>query len=356
MPLGNTTAMSAYDPFRWLKRGGLVLLAVTILSTVIYWSLGQYYARPDWTPLHCLFMVVITLTTIGYGDWLDIRNAPLAEIYTMILAVVGMGVPAFVITNAIGLIVEGLFSDIYRRRKMDKQIAGMKEHFILCGVGTTGLHCAIELLRTRRSFVAIDKDVEQLERLRKECGEFPYVVGAAGDDDVLRAAGIERAQGLLACLTEDKDNLFITITARALNPKLRIISRVVDEEARPKLLRAGANSVVNTTAIGGMRVVSEMVRPTVVTFLDAMLRDPDDPHRFEELTVEPGSDVENRTLATAELRRNNKVLVVSVKLAGERQFTYSPSADLVLKAGCTLVLLASVSDLEELRPRFRAKT
>ena len=181
-------AGSRYDPFKWLERGALALGAIVVLSTAVYWLLGKYYHRQDWTLLNCLFMVVITLTTIGYGDWLQIKDLYAAEVYTMFLAVAGMGVPAFIISNVIGLIVEGLLSDAFRRRRMGKQMAEMRDHIIVCGIGTTGYHCVEELARTRRPFVAIDSEAERLARATHELGEFPYLVGQADNDERLREA------------------------------------------------------------------------------------------------------------------------------------------------------------------------
>jgi voltage-gated potassium channel len=343
-----------YDPFRWIRWGLLVLLAITALSTLVYWLLGRYYGREDWTAFNCLFMVVITLTTIGYGDWLQIKGLYLAELYTMFLALVGMGVPAFVISNAIGLIVEGLFSDVFRRRRMDKQVAGMTEHLIVCGVGTTGYHCLEELVKTRHPLVAIDRDAARLAAVAQELGDFPYLVGDADDDQTLRDAGVERAAGLIACLTDDKENLFVTLSARALNPRLRIVSKVVAEAARSKLLAAGASVVVNTTAIGGLRLVSELVRPSVVTFLDAMIRNPTDNYRFEELNVAAGCEVQGQTLALAQLREHTQVLVVAAREPKRARFTYNPAPDFLLTPGTVVVLLGRMQDLEALRPRFTA--
>jgi voltage-gated potassium channel len=116
---------SRFDPFRYFKWGGLALVTLTLLSTVVFWSLGHLYHRPDWTWMNCLFMVVITLTTIGYGDWLELRGLHLAEAFTMLLAMIGIAAPAFLVSNVTALIVEGLFTDIFRRRRMDKQIAKM---------------------------------------------------------------------------------------------------------------------------------------------------------------------------------------------------------------------------------------
>lgn len=238
---------------------------------------------------------------------------------------------------------------------MEKLIAGLKDHIIVCGVGTTGTHCLSELMWTGRSVVGIDKDEIKLRHLCDEIGEFPYVVGSAESDEVLKSAGIESASGLIACLTEDKDNVFVTLTARSMNRHLRIISKVLDETSRRKMIIAGANNTVNPTAVGGLRLVSELVRPNVVTFLDSMMRDRNAHHRFEEIEVEPGSDVAEKTLAQANLRSKGKALVVAAKRPGEKTFIYNPTADLILEPGLVLVLLASLSDLQNLRPLFVAK-
>jgi voltage-gated potassium channel len=303
--------------------------------------------------MNSLFMVVITLTTIGYGDWLDIRNLYGAEFFTLFLALVGIAVPAFLVSNVTALIVGGLFSMRFRRRRMEKRIAVLSDHIIICGVGTTGLHVVSELIWTGRPVVAIDQDEEKLLRLCQELGEFPYVVGNAESDETLREAGIERAYGLIACLTDDRDNVFVTLTARSLNRTLRIISKVLDDTSRRKLVMAGANQTVNPTAVGGMRLVSEMVRPTAVTFLDNMIRDRQSTHRFEELTVDLGAPIAGKTLAESNLRGKGKSLVVAAKRPGEKTFIYNPTADVLLEPGLILVLLASVNEIENIRPLFR---
>jgi voltage-gated potassium channel len=154
-------------------------------------------------------------------------------------------------------------------------------------------------------------------------------------------------------LTDDRDNVFVTLTARSLNRSLRIISKVLDDTSRRKLVIAGANQTVNPTAVGGLRLVSEMVRPTAVTFLDTMVRDRQSTHRFEELTVEPGSPIAGKALADSNLRGKGKSLVVAAKRPGEKTFIYNPTADILLEPGLVLVLLTSVSEIDQIRPLFR---
>ena len=338
-----------YDPFRFMKWGALLLLLLTLLSTGVYWLLGKHYGRADWTPMNCLFMVVITLTTIGYGDWLELKNLHLAEGFTMFLALVGIAVPAFLVSNVTALVVEGLFTDVFRRRRMQKKIAALRDHIIICGVGSTGLHCVTELMSTGRQIVAIDHNETKLRHLNEELCEFPYIVGSAESDEILMMAGIERAAGLIACLTEDKDNVFVTLTARQMNRNLRIISKVLEDNSRRKLAIAGANGTVNPTHIGGLRLVSELVRPTVVTFLDNMMRDRRSTHRFEQLQVGEKSAVAGKRLQDASLRGKTSALVVAIKPPESDQFIYNPTADVVLSPGTQIVLLAGTNDMATLR-------
>ncbi|HNI59577.1 MAG TPA: potassium channel protein [Pseudomonadota bacterium] len=332
-----------------MKWGALLLLLLTLLSTGVYWLLGKHYGRADWTPMNCLFMVVITLTTIGYGDWLELKNLHLAEGFTMFLALVGIAVPAFLVSNVTALVVEGLFTDVFRRRRMQKKIAALRDHIIICGVGSTGLHCVTELMSTGRQIVAIDHNETKLRHLNEELGEFPYIVGSAESDEILMMAGIERAAGLIACLTEDKDNVFVTLTARQMNRNLRIISKVLEDNSRRKLAIAGANGTVNPTHIGGLRLVSELVRPTVVTFLDNMMRDRRSTHRFEQLQVGEKSAVAGKRLQDASLRGKTSALVVAIKPPESDQFIYNPTADVVLSPGTQIVLLAGTNDMATLR-------
>jgi len=343
---------SRYEPLRLVRYGAVALAGMILSSTLVYYAIGLYHGREQWTLLNCLFMTIITLSTIGYGDWLEIKGLPVATMFTMILAIVGVAVPAFLITNATALIVDGLFADVFRRRRMDQDISKLTGHIIVCGVGSTGLHCIEELRQMDRPFVAIDKDAERLRRVYDQLGGFLYVVGAADDDDVLEEAGVGRAAGLIAALTDDKDNVFVTLSARALNPGLRIVSKGVDDLARTKLSAAGADAVVNTTAIGGRRLVGEMLSPAVMTFIEKMLREPDEPYRFEEIIVQPGSEMDGRSLAEADVRRYGRLLVVAIREPEEEGIVFNPPGTHTLRANATLVVLGRSRDLVGARRHF----
>lgn len=342
-----------YSPVRWFAWGALALVSVVLLSSLAYWLMGRYlYHRPEWTFQDCLFMVVITLTTIGYGDWLGLKGLWVAQIYTMVLAVMGVGVPAFVITNLTAVIVDGVFGNVLRRQHMDRDINKLSGHIIVCGLGATGLHCLRELIRSRTPCVGIDRDPQAIKEAAAELATLLYVEGAADVDDVLWQAGVERATGLIACLSDDKENVFVTLSARALNPRLRIISKVQDPVAKAKLRAAGANLVVDPAGIGGLRMVGEMIHPGVVSFLDSMTHDAERTHRFEDLRVMPGATVAERTLDEASLRQYANALVVAIRPHDAHHFHYNPSGDTRLAPGDTVVLLGESSEVAKLRPLF----
>jgi len=347
------TERERYSAFSFFKIGMVVSIIIAVGSTFVYYALGKYYGV-DWSLMKCLFMVVITMTTIGYGDWLNIDGKPLAEIYTMLLAIVGIGVPAFIISNVTALIVSGILGDTLRRRRMQQEIAALKDHVVVCGAGHIGEHCIAELLKVGHKFVVIDHSLDRLKDLTEDLGQFPYVIGEAGNDLTLTEAGVERASGLISTLTDDKDNLFVTLSARVLNPEIRIVSKAVDDHVSKKMMIAGASSTVSPSAIGGLRLVSELLRPATVGFLDSMLREKTTV-RFGELVVKKGSALAGRTLAAADLRQSADVLVVGARHPGVESFIYNPKADFMLEPDCVIVVLGQVTEVEKLRPLFKPR-
>lgn len=339
-----------YDPWRFLKIGLAMLAAVFVVSSVVYYLLGEYYGT-HWSVMDCVFMVAITISTIGYGDWLDLRGKTIAELFTICLAFVGIGMPAFIISTITALIVDGTVGDTVRRKRMSQEIAKLSGHTIICGAGSVGEHCIQELLKLGRKCVVIDANVERLKHLQNEFGCFPFIAGSAELDETLIQAGVKTASHLIACLSDDKNNLFITLSAKVLNPGIRIVSEGIDDHVRKKMVIAGAASVVSPSAIGGLRLVSELIRPTTTSFLDNMLRDKTNV-RFDELTVGPNSELVGKTLALADLRSLADVLVVATREAGDEAFTYNPRGAFVLNAGCVIVVMGPTPDINGLRPLF----
>jgi voltage-gated potassium channel len=317
----------------------VLLCGVLTFGTVGYMVLT---GKPLWK---CFYMTAITITTVGYEDVLDVKKSPGAEVFTIVLLFLGLGVLLYTVSAATAFVVEGDLTAVLRRRKMEKRIQGMSGHYIVCGAGETGMHAVNELLATGRSVVIVEADPQRIARLEQNLPDVPHLHADASEDDVLVAAGIARAAGLVSALAEDKDNLFVALTARRLAPNLRIVARAVEERTVPKLRTAGADAVVSPNQIGGLRMASELVRPGTVSFLDTMLRGPGAAVRFEDVTVGEKSDLAGKSLAEANLTGEAEVLVVAVRAPGEARFRYGPPAGTKLVPGMTLVLLGRSEDV-----------
>jgi voltage-gated potassium channel len=331
------------------KRLLFALLAVFIV--VLVGSLGYFIllgGKPRF--MDCIYMTVISLTTVGYGEILDIRGNIPVEIFTMILITFGMGVILYGISSLTAMIIEGELSGILRKNKMEKMIAKLNNHHIVCGGGETGRHVLTELLKNREQVVLIEHSEENIERC-KNIGNLLYIKGDATDDQNLLIAGIEKASGIVITLPSDKDSLYVTMTARMLNKQVRIISRMIDPGIEPKLRKAGANQVVSPNYIGGLRMASEMLRPAVVSFLDSMLRSSQGNLRIHQITVTENSTVEGKKLSASGLKDKYGLLVLGAKQdLGEIQF--NPSPDQELKKGMTLIVMGDVEDIARARKIF----
>jgi voltage-gated potassium channel len=229
------------------------------------------------------------------------------------------------------------------------KIKRLSGHTILCGCGVHGSVIAEELLASGHAVVAVDSSEERLAELTGT----PRLItlhGDATDDETLEAAGINRAVGLAATLPSDKDNLFLIISAKQLNPNLRVASLASTQDVRAKLVRAGADAVVASSFIGGLRLASELMRPAVVGFLDQMLRKSDSPVRFAQVHV--GPPWKGKTLGTLDSHGTEGLPILAVKPAGGDAFTYNPGDDVVLQPGMELVTMGETSRVEELMRRI----
>lgn len=233
---------------------------------------------------------------------------------------------------------------------MEKRIASLDGHIIVVGAGRTGGFVVSELAAMGRAFVVVDANREILEALNEELGgKLLYIVGDATQDDVLIEAGVERASGLVATLTDDPDNLFVTVTARSLNAKVRIVSKALTLGNEAKLERAGANATVSPHRIGGLRLATELLRPHTAEFLDRMMSGTGEEHlRFEDVAVRRGGPFEGASLKDAPIRSEANVLVVALRRpTGE--FVYNPGADQRLEAGSYIVVLGPGEGVRRLR-------
>ncbi|MBI4597816.1 MAG: NAD-binding protein [Candidatus Omnitrophica bacterium] len=320
-------------------RSALVLLFAAVLIGTIGYRLIE-----GWNTLDALYMTVITLATVGYGETHPL--SPAGRVFTIFLIMLGVGVLTFGVTAATAFVVEGTLTNLIGRRKMEAAIRKLSDHIILCGVGETGRHIAEEFLKSGVPFLIIDKDPERIKAMEK-LGPILSIQGDPTQDETLIQAEVKEAKGLICALPEDRDNVFVVLTARALNPRLRIVSKVIEQESRMKLSKAGADVAVSPNFIGAMRLASEMVRPTVVSFLDTMLRANNGTVRVEEVLLPAGSKLAGRRLKEAGVYEQTGLLPIAISKDGT--FEINPSPEWPLREGNGLIVCCTPEQLAKLR-------
>ncbi len=348
-PTSHSAPRSAFERLVW---AGLVQLLVVIFGT------GGYYLLTDeeFSVLDCLYMTIVTVTTVGYDEFIPVKHDPVLQIFTIVLIIVGMAAVLYFVTVLAVFIVEGELREIFRRKRMAKTIDRLDDHFVIAGLGRTGRNIATDVVSAGKACVLVDTDKEALEEFIDTLDEpVPFVVGDATDDDILEEAGICTARGVAFCLGTDKENLFATISAHRLNPEARIITRGDDPRSREKFLMAGATEVIYINNLGGRYMATELVRPQVSNFLALLFEHPDRDHDIDKIRISDQSPLLGKSLAEIALRDYTDALVIAlVDEDGESHFSPGPST--TVEAGYELVVLArneEFAKIEEFLERGR---
>ena len=313
-----------------------------LVALILVGGLG-YASMEGWSFADGLYMAVITVGTVGYGE-----THPLSadgRIFTILFILLSTGVMVYATSSLTAIIVEGELFELFKRRKMNKVIKNLSGHYVVCGDSNIGLHIIEELKRTSQSFIVIERDPAKVDALIAK--DILAVSGDATSDATLIGAGIERATGLVTTLHTDADNLFVVLTARRLNPKLRIIAKAIDEATRDKLQQVGADGVVMPEAIGGMRMASELLRPDVVNFLDIMLRNKDETIRVDEIRIKEGSSAIGRSLLESGATTAEGATLVAIS-TGSEAYRFNPAPDTRLEAGDVLIMLGNTRVIQAL--------
>jgi voltage-gated potassium channel len=296
-----------------------------------------------WHFIDSLYMTVITLSTVGFGEVRPL--SAVGRLFTSGLIMAGVGSVAYLF-GAIGhSIVSGELTGSWRSRRMQQRIDALRGHYVICGLGRVGLQVTLDLEQRNIPWVAVDASRGVLD----ETGTtFLSVTGDAKDDDTLKRAGIERARGLVAATGDDADNLFITVTARALNPDLLIVARANHPSTEPKLLRAGARHVISPYTITGHRIATQLLHPSVNSFLDLVMHSGDLGLWLEECAVQLGADLNQKTVAEAQVRQRTGANVLAVHRRQEERVISSPPREMRLEPGDVLIAVGTREQLAAL--------
>jgi voltage-gated potassium channel len=307
-----------------------ILVVVHVVGAAGFWIISDGKA----SVIDCVYMVFITVTSIGYGEIVDLSHSPGGRVYTMVIALAGISNLVYLTSKFTAFILEGRFDEVLRRRKMLEDIDRMQGHYIVCGMGRVGANVVHELVTNERKFVAVDESMEAVAAFRERYAEIPALHGDASDDEVLVRAGILRAAGVFAIAGDDGKNLLITIAAKHLHPAVRVVARCHEVRNVEKLKLVGADDIVSPDFTGGMRIASSMLRPSVVSFLDEMLRT-DNKLRIEEVAVPEGFRARPLSEATP---RSREFVLLAVRVGAAWEF--NPPSDYLIRPGQSIVVMA----------------
>ncbi len=325
--LGNNGEVSDW---RRVRIAVTALTAVVLVGWIGYMALGI-------GALDALYQTVTTVTTVGFREVVEFGTAE--KWFTIVLVIVGTGTALYTFGTVLEAVLEGRLKDLYGRRRMERNIANMSGHVIVCGWGRVGRSLTQIVAGSGLQVVVVDQDAERVAGI-----VYPSVLGDATDDATLQRAGIERARALVSALDTDASNLFVTLSARAINADLFIVSRARGDGNDDKLLRAGADRVVNPQAIGGARMAAFVLQPNVAEFLDVVMHDGSLEFRLEEVTVPAGSGLVGQSVREAHVRDRTGALVLALRHA-DGSFTTNPDPETVLAAGQVLIAVGTAEQL-----------
>ena len=296
-----------------------------------------------WDIFDSLYMTVITITSVGYGEVHEIGKA--GRLFTVFLIIIGIGFVIYVAGAVVRFMLEGQIRTILGRKRLDKKIDQLRNHYIVCGYGRIGRLLCKNIRKKSIDLVVVEKN-EELRQVMNEDGVL-YVSGNAVDEATLINAGVKHAKSLIAVLGTDTDNVFLALTARQLKPDLYITARASREESKAKLRAAGANKVESPYDIGALSMAQRILRPAVTNFLDQALDDQRQDIHMEEMSVSPSSKLINLMLKDSGIRQNYNLIIIAIKKS-DGAMLFNPSFESIIKAGDTLIAVGKTANLQKL--------
>ena len=319
-----------------------ILLAVGAVAVAIAFGAVGFYLIEGWSLLASLYVSAQTVTTVGYGDLTPAtRNG---RLFATVFMLAGVGVVLYALTTTVQAIVQSELLAGVGQRRLSRKMSRLRNHFIICGAGRVGSHLVRTLMASGETFVVIEKDPQIVAELN-DLGVIVLVRDATLEES-LREAGVEYARGLAACLPDDADNVYVVLTARDLNADMHIVARAVEEQAEPKLIRAGANRVVAPTIIGGHRMVMALTKPAVDDFLGSITANKLE-LAFEQLEVNSESPLAGQKLSATTIRSELDIVVVSIRRSSG-EILFNPSGEAMIQSGDVLIAIGRAESLMKL--------
>ncbi|MDA2779269.1 potassium channel protein [Bacillus cereus group sp. Bc002] len=326
-------------------RKQLWIAVICMTFVVILGTLG-FMTIEEISLFQAFWMTMITVLTVGYGDAVPITQA--GKVFALLIIPVGVGIVTYAIGVVAAMIIEGNLFHAVRRKKMDKQIAQLQNHIIVCGCGRVGLQVVHELQEKKIPFVVVDKDESILEKEK-----LLYVHGDATEDQVLHHAGISKAAGLVAIVANDAENVFITLTARGLNDAIKIVARAEKPETEEKLRRAGANKVINPSSMAGIHIAKGIANPLTVHYIDTVLYGVEQSFVIEEIAVGEGSILASKSLLESDVRNQFDVTILAILRNGN--VIHNPTGQEKLQEHDMIIVFGSVEKLGQFEKELQSK-
>ncbi len=321
---------------RKLSPEARLLVALACLTFVLGGGIIGYTVIENWTVLDALYMTIITVATVGYREVGPLSKA--GEVFTMVLIILGIGFVAYSFGTLLEIMVEGGVQDILGRRRVERDIKQLKNHYIVCGYGRIGKVVVEELLKQQLPLIVIETDGGKVQEMLEQ--GILAIQGNAGDENLLKHAGIERAKGVVCVAASDADNLFITITARGLNKNLLITARAENKETEKKMLQVGASKVVSPYLIGAYRLVNTILKPAVTQFIELSSIEREMDVRLEEIRVGDNSILKSKPLKETPIRSELGIIVVGIEKQ-DGKMLFNPPSDQVIESGDTLITIGT---------------
>lgn len=335
-----------------MKNKRKFILILVAFITIVFIGVFGYWLLLDISFIDAIYMTAITLSTVGYGEVSQMTD--MAKMFTIGIIFSGLSVVGYGVTNIVAVFFEGEFKEAWRRKKMAGRIENLKDHYIVCGAGDVGITVIKRFRENNLDFVVLEKSEDKTNEL--VALEVLAMNDDATSEEALIKAGVERAKGVVCTLASDADNVFTVLTARQLNPELYIIAKAIDENTHSKLKKAGADNTISPNEIGGRRIASMIIRPSVISFLDIITQADKVTLDLEEVLICTGSELIGKSLKKAKIPERTGLIVMAIKKKGMTRLSFNPISSQVLGDGDTMIVLGKEEKIDKLKKLARDKT